>query len=113
MATPTYALIARVRSLGMGNSVMMIARITEAWAAAPTPCTKRAAISAHWLGAMPHRSDAAMNVTRPARNTRLEPARSPIRPASRRRLPNVTRNALTTHVRFDWLNLNEQDRSQS
>ena len=33
---------------------MMIARITEAWAAAPTPCRKRAPISAPWLGAMPH-----------------------------------------------------------
>ena len=40
---------------------MMIARITEAWAAAPTPCTKRAAISAPWLGATPHRSEAAVN----------------------------------------------------
>ncbi len=42
--TNTYALIARMRSLGIVNSVMMIARITEAWAAAPTPCRKRAAI---------------------------------------------------------------------
>ena len=37
----------------------MIARITEAWAAAPTPCRKRAPISAPWLGARPHSSDAS------------------------------------------------------
>ena len=38
--TNTYALIARARSLGLGNSVMMIARITEACAAAPMPCSE-------------------------------------------------------------------------
>ena len=53
--------------------------------------------------ARPHSSDATVNVTRPARNTRLRPMRSPSRPASSSRLPNVTRNALTTQVRFAWL----------
>ena len=54
-------------------------------------------------GAIPHRSEATVNMTTPARNTRLRPARSPRRPASSRRLPNVTRKALTTQVRFVWL----------
>ena len=38
----------------------MIARITEACAAAPMPCRKRAPISVPWLGAMPHRSEATV-----------------------------------------------------
>src|SRR3954471_1899471 len=77
----------------------MIARITDAWTAAPTPCRKRAPISAPWLGASPHRIDAAVKNTTPARNTRLRPNRSPSRPASRRKTPNVTRKAFTTQVR--------------
>src|SRR4051794_3213475 len=81
----------------------MMARITEAWAAAPTPCSRRAPISAPSVGATPHNSDATVNVTRPARNTRLRPTRSPRRPARSSRLPNVTRNALTTQVRSAWL----------
>src|SRR4029077_13327773 len=101
--TNTYALIARARSLGLGNSVMMIARITEAWAAAPIPCRKRAPIRAAPLGAIPHRSEATVNVATPARNTRLRPTRSPIRPASSSRLPKVTRKALITQVRLAWL----------
>jgi hypothetical protein len=44
-----------------------------------------------------------VKVTTPARNTRLRPRRSPRRPASSSRLPNVTRNALTTQVRLAWL----------
>src|ERR1700761_6090965 len=35
-------------------------------------------------------------------NTRLRPSRSPRRPASSRKLPNVTRKALITQVRFPW-----------
>ena len=81
----------------------MIARITEACAAAPTPWRNRAPISTPWLGATPHRSEATVNSVRPARKTRLRPARSPSRPASSSRLPNVTRNALTTQLRFAWL----------
>ena len=72
--TNTYALIARARSAACGNSVTMIARITDAWAAAPTPWSSRAPISAASLGAMPHSSEAAVKVTRPARKTRLRPS---------------------------------------
>src|SRR3954447_1272803 len=81
----------------------MIARITEAWAAAPTPCRKRAPISAPSLGARPHSSEATVKMTRPVSKTRLRPARSPRRPASSSRLPKVMRKALTTQVRPAWL----------
>src|SRR5579872_4464622 len=101
--TNTYALIARARSAASVNSVTMIARITEAWAAAPTPCRNRAAISAPWLGATPQSSEATVKIVRPERNTRLRPARSPSRPARSSRLPKVMRKALTTQVRLAWL----------
>src|ERR1700742_5061795 len=52
------------------------------------------------LEASPQRTDATVNSVTPRRNTRLRPKRSPSRPASSRKLPNVTRNALTTHVRL-------------
>ena len=101
--TNTYAPIARARAAASGNSVTMIARITDAWAAAPTPWSRRAAISAPSLVANPHSSEANVKTTRPARKTRLRPARSPSRPASSSRLPKVTRKPLTTQVRSDWL----------
>ena len=102
-ATNTYALIARARSSGSGNSVTMMARITEACIAAPTPWMKRAAISTPSLGARPHSTDAAVKTTTPARKTRLRPIRSPSRPASNRKLPNVIRKALMTQVRLPWV----------
>jgi hypothetical protein len=40
-----YALIARARSPGSGNSVMISAMITEEETAPPSPCAKPAAIS--------------------------------------------------------------------
>ena len=101
--TNTYAPMARARSTAPGNSVTMIARITDAWAAAPTPWSRRAPISSAWVEATPQSSDAAVKMTRPARKTRRRPRRSPRRPARSSRLPNVTRNPLTTHVRFAWL----------
>ena len=101
--TNTYAPMARARSAAPGNSVTMIARITDAWAAAPTPWSSRAPISSAWVDATPQSSDAAVKMTRPERKTRRRPSRSPRRPARSSRLPNVTRNALTTHVRFAWL----------
>ena len=102
-AVNTYALMARARSCGWGNSVTMMARITEACMAAPMPWTKRAAMRKPWLGAAPHSTEAAVKMTSPARNTRLRPSRSPSRPASSRKLPKVTRKALTTQVRLPWL----------
>src|SRR4051794_580122 len=95
--------MARARVSGSGNSVTMIARITEAWAAAPTPCRKRAPIRTPSLDARPQSSEASVKTTSPAWKTRLRPARSPRRPASRSRLPKVMRKASTTQVRPDWL----------
>ena len=95
--------MARARSAASGNSVTMIARITDAWAAAPTPCRKRAKISIASLSASPHSRDARVKTTTPARKICLRPSRSPRRPVSSSRLPNVTRKALTTQVRPDWL----------
>ena len=92
-----------MRSTASGNSVTMIARITDAWAAAPTPWSSLAPISSASVEATPQSSDATVNVTRPARNMRRRPRRSPRRPARSSRLPNVTRKALTTHVRLAWL----------
>jgi len=81
----------------------MIARITDAWAAAPMPCRKRALTRSSCDGAMPQSSDAAVKTVSPARKIRLRPSRSPSLPASSSRLPNVIRKPLTIHVRFDWL----------
>ncbi len=69
----------------LGNSVTMIARITLEATAPPTPCSRRAPISSAWLSARPHSTEAAVNRTRPARNTRLRPTRSPSLPASSRK----------------------------
>ena len=103
VATTMKMLIARARSDGTSNSVTMIATITADAAAPPTPCSARAAISSPWLCANPHSTDTAVNSTRPARNTFLRPIRSPRRPASSRKPPNVSRYELTTHVRLAWL----------
>ena len=90
-ATKTYALIARARSAGSGNSVMIIAMITEAETALPNPCTARAPTSNRSLFATPQTSEAAVKIATPVRNTRLRPTRSPSRPASSRKLPKVIR----------------------
>lgn len=66
--------------------------------APPKPCTARAAISSVCEGATPHASDASVNTTRPARNMRRWPYRSPSRPPSSRQPPNVKRYALTTQT---------------
>ena len=55
-------------------------------AAAPIACTTRAATSSSALGASAHRAEPATKMTRPARNTRSRPARSPS-------LPNGTSSA--------------------
>jgi hypothetical protein len=44
-----------------------------------------------------------VKIVTPARNIRLRPNKSPRRPASRRKLPKVTRKALTTQVSSPWV----------
>ena len=82
---------ARACSEAPGNSVTMIARITLEAIAPPMPCKSRATISIVWSPATPHSIEAAVNRTRPERNTFLRPTRSPILPASSKKPPNVIR----------------------
>jgi hypothetical protein len=65
----------------------MIDRAAGVSSAAPTPCTARETISASGEFAKPLASDAAVNVTRPARKTDRRSRRSAIRPPSSRRPP--------------------------
>ena len=85
--TKVNADIAFRRSLGIGNSTTIRARIAEEQMALPKPCTKRAAISVASLSAMPQRIEATTKIEMPARNMRVRPTRSPKRPPSSRKLP--------------------------
>jgi hypothetical protein len=90
-ATKAKTPSALARSAGAGNSVTMIAMITEEATAPPMPWTKRAEISSPWLSATPQRAEAAVNSARPAMKTLRRPTRSPSRPASSRKLPKAIR----------------------
>ncbi len=96
--TKPYTPIARARSPGSVNRFMISDSDTADTTAPPSPCTARAAISIVCDGASPHASDASVNTTRPARNMRRWPYRSPSRPPSSRQPPNVSRYALTTQT---------------
>jgi len=52
-------------------------------AAAPLPCTARAATSSPVDGTSPHAADAAVKTANPASSIRLAPPRSPSAPADR------------------------------
>ena len=60
------------RSRG-GNVTAMIESVAGFINAAPTPCATRAAIKAPPVGARPHASEASVNTTIPATNTRRRP----------------------------------------
>ena len=79
------------RSSALGNSVTMMATITEEDSAPPMPCTNRDTISMVWLSADPQTMDARVKRVTPARKTFLRPTRSPRRPARRRKLPKEMR----------------------
>ena len=83
--------MALARSTGLGNSVTMMATITEEESAPPMPWTKRAPTNKAWLSAEPQAMEARVNNATPARNTFLRPTRSPRRPAMRRKLPKEIR----------------------
>ena len=57
--------------VGRGNSVTMMARITEACMAAPMPWTKRAAMRKPWLGAAPQRTEATVKTHEPGKEHAL------------------------------------------
>jgi hypothetical protein len=90
-ATNAYTPIALACSRGSGNIVTIMPRITAEVIAPPMPCTKRAAISADWLSARPHASEAVVKRAMPARKTRRRPIRSPKRPASSSNPPKAIR----------------------
>jgi hypothetical protein len=58
--------------------------------AAPTPCPARAVNSCQSSCAAPAATEAAMNSPSPAMSIRRRPMRSPARPQTMSRLPNVT-----------------------
>ena len=90
-ATKLYTPIAFAWSRAFGNIVTIIPRMTADVSAPPMPWRKRAPMSSSRLSAIPQSSDATVNITRPTRNTRRRPSRSPIRPASSSRPPNGIR----------------------
>src|SRR5664279_267051 len=87
--TKLYTPIALARSRSAGNSETIIPRITQGVpevasideaTAPPMPCPNRARIKVAGLVASPHKADATVKMSSPARKTRLRPNRSPRRP---------------------------------
>ena len=76
-----------VRSEPSRKVVVTIDRAAGETSAAPSPWMPRETISIVSPVAMPQTNEAVVNSTRPARNTRLRPIRSPARPPSRRNPP--------------------------
>ena len=60
-----------------GNALVKIVRLSGMTAAAPRPCTVRAAISPAVLGARAHAAEARVNSDRPMSKIRRLPNRSP------------------------------------
>ncbi len=78
------------RSAPSSKVVLMIARAAGEMKAAPSPWSPRQAISIVEFTARPFSSEAAVKTTRPNRNRRLRPSRSPARPPRSRRPPNAS-----------------------
>ena len=72
-----------------GKAPSTIASETVSSAAPPTPWPARNATSHLMSGAIPHRNENAVNVTRPNRKTRLRPNLSPMRPMVRKNTASV------------------------
>jgi hypothetical protein len=89
-AIAVYAPRARAR----GGPSANVAAISDSAAgdapAAPTPCSARQTSSCHSSWASPPSSDAMLNSTSPATNTRRRPRMSPARPPSSSRPPKAT-----------------------
>src|SRR4051812_1905315 len=88
------------RSAPSSNVVVMIDRAAGEMIAAPSPWSARAPTRTPSDHANPQRNDAIVNTTTPVRKTRRRPSRSAIRPASRRKPPNVIAYAVITHCRL-------------
>ena len=91
--------MAFARSVFSVNRLMMSDSATAVTTAPPRPCTARAAMSIEREVATPQPTDAMVNRIRPIRNRRRLPNRSPRRPPSSRKPPNVSMYALTTQTR--------------
>ena len=78
-----------VRSGPSAKVVVMIDSAAGETSAAPRPWSPRAMISISEECESPHSSDAVANAVTPAMKIRLRPMRSPIRPPSSRKPPNV------------------------
>ena len=104
-ALPPMAIAAQTpsafaRSAPSANVVVMIASAAGEMNAAPSPWRPRAPISIPELDESPSSSDAVVKTTRPNRNRRLRPSRSPARPPRSRKPPKTSVYALTIHWRF-------------
>ncbi|MFY9671447.1 MAG: hypothetical protein WAK44_26135 [Trebonia sp.] len=76
-------------------SAIVVANI----AAAPSPCTPRAAISTPTFGARPHASEDNANTTRPIRYTRRRPSRSATDPTVSTSAASTSAYKSITHCR--------------
>ena len=83
--------IAFARSPGSVKSFISSASAIAATIAPPTPCTARAVTRNACEFASPQASEASVNSVSPIRNTRRAPKRSPSRPPSSMKPPNVSR----------------------
>jgi hypothetical protein len=80
--TPPHTPIARARSRGSVNVLVMIDIATGLSIEPPTACTIRKATSDSRFGAREHSTEPIVKTTRPAMKTRLRPIRSAVDPAS-------------------------------
>ncbi|MCY1532382.1 hypothetical protein D9M68_676560 [compost metagenome] len=71
MALPVFAFATVSPTNAMVRAIIM---------AAPRPCSARAAISSHSVGAKPHKAEASVNKKIPASSSRRRPMMSPSRP---------------------------------
>ena len=78
---PTHTTTARAWLARSRNKYGISASVAGRSAAAPNPCTTRAAISAGIDDAVAQATDAAVNTVAPNRNIRRRPTRSPNAPA--------------------------------
>ena len=83
-----HAPIARLRSAPSGKLRIRIDKAAGVIAAAPRPCTARAAINVAPEDASPHAKEASVKMATPASSTRLRPSRSANRPPSNSSVPN-------------------------
>ena len=80
--TAPHTPIARARSRGSVNVLVMIDMATGLSIEPPTACTMRKATSDSRFGAREHSTEPTVKTTRPAMKTRLRPIRSAVEPAS-------------------------------